>query len=170
MTACEKSICVPINRIIKYDTYEDHQLPALRWLYMFVQQADLLTAIEIAHLKFFEYSRYGNTADTIVPLGIPWTVFTPLTFEISTRDYVVYISLPAGIVDPPAPTDPSVQIHKTPIVEAYVRTFTEITDGYQDLIDEFKRDLENDNRSFNNTGVYINFLNTNGLMQIVIVK
>ncbi|XP_055492372.1 uncharacterized protein LOC129697688 [Leucoraja erinacea] len=168
--ACKNSICLPLKKLIKYDTYEELYLPELRWLSTFVKGADLNTAIDIAISRFFKYSRFNNSADTVVPLSIPWSVYVPLTFEIPTSGFLVSISLPAGIVDPPAPNDPSVQLLQSPEVQSYVRTFTEKTEDYDQLIDEFKRDLEKDNRSFNNTGVYINWYNINGLMQIVIKK
>ncbi|XP_032876379.1 uncharacterized protein LOC116972901 [Amblyraja radiata] len=164
--ACKNMMCYAVTPDNEYDNYEEIQLTNVQWLYTFVSGKDLKTATKIALDKFFDYSRFGNAADTIVPISAAWAIYAPFENGKIKQEFSFFITLPLEVVSPPDPNDSSISVVFHPEHSGYVRTFEQKTEDYERLASELKKDLEKDGRVFNNKYVYIAWFNTQGLMQI----
>ncbi|XP_078256064.1 uncharacterized protein LOC144593822 [Rhinoraja longicauda] len=151
-------------------TYEEQSLPERQWLFTFINGTDFKTATEVALSKFYGYAQSSNAADTIVPISFPLAVYAPFENGVMKQEYSFFIYLPLEVQSPPDPKDPSVRVRHCVATKAYVRTYQEITEDYERLANEFKKDLENDHRSIYKYDVYIIWFNMRGLFQIAFLE
>ncbi|XP_038654692.1 uncharacterized protein LOC119966787 isoform X1 [Scyliorhinus canicula] len=137
-----------------------------------VHAVNFQSAIEIGLEKLFNYSRCGNVAGTVVPISAPWGVFGYLENGKIQQRFRVYLEILPEVINPPEPTDPTVETVFTPPVWFFARAFNKKVDEQQieERVTQLLKDLEQDNQPLKPTFFLIAFYNTHGLMGIAFEK
>ncbi|XP_078397474.1 heme-binding protein 2-like [Cetorhinus maximus] len=168
---CNESDCIEPAEVIQHMNYEEEEFLHFQWIGTMVHGMDLNSAIETGLDRLFNYSHFSNAAGTIVPISAPWVVSGYMENGTMGQALLISVTIVAEVINPPEPTDQTVQLGSMPADWCYIRTFDQKVDGqqYEGHVTEFQQDLEQDNRHFD-PGFIISFYNTHGLMQIAFRK
>ncbi|XP_078069765.1 uncharacterized protein LOC144494064 [Mustelus asterias] len=166
---CNGIGCTVPGKIIQHETYAEVKFHPMQWVETQVESMDALqTGLE----KLFNYSHFGNDAGTIIPLTAPWGISGRLDSGKLLPRFRVYIPIAPEVNNPPEPTDQEVNVRSKYDCSYFVRAFVQKVEVEQhpELVTEFLKDLEQDNRNFDRSYFDIAFYNTNGPMEIGFLK
>ncbi|XP_078397490.1 uncharacterized protein LOC144680394 [Cetorhinus maximus] len=168
---CDENDCTEPAEVIVDKNYEEEEFQHFQWARTTVTGMDMNRAIETGLERLFNYSHFSNAAGTIVPISAPWVVSGYMENGTMGQALLTSVMIVAEVINPPEPTDPTVQLGIQPTDWYYVRDFDQKLDGqqYEKLVTEFQQDLEQDNQHFDPRFI-IAFFNTHGLMQIAFRK
>ncbi|XP_072356715.1 uncharacterized protein [Scyliorhinus torazame] len=169
---CDQVDCLKAAVIIQDKNYDEAELEYRQWVHTEVDAVDIKSALPIGLDKLFSYARCGNVAGTVIPLAAPWGVFGYLKNGKIQQRFSVFVLIVPEVINPPEPTDPAVTLQTGPPVWYYSRVFDKKVDEQQteELVIQFLKDLEQDNQPFNSTFFAIAYLNTQGFMEIGVMK
>ncbi|XP_038654999.1 uncharacterized protein LOC119967051 [Scyliorhinus canicula] len=165
---CDADDCIRPVGIIEDKNYEEMEYKFRQRVETEVHAVNFKNAMEIGLEKLFNYSRCGNAAGTVVPISAPWGVFGYLENGKIQQRFRVYLQIVTEVINPPEPTDPTVETVFAPPVWYFVRGFDKKVDEEQieERVTQLLKDLEQDNQPFKGTFFGIGFFNTRGLMGI----
>ncbi|XP_072356453.1 uncharacterized protein [Scyliorhinus torazame] len=163
---CEKEDCLTPAVIIEDKNYLEAQFKKRLRVQTEVDAVDIKSALAIGLDKLFSYARCGNVAGTIVPLSAPWGVFGYLKNGKIQQRFRVFLVIVPQVINPPQPTDPTVEIVTAPPVWYYGRAFDTKVDEQQmeEHLFQIMKDLEQDNQSFDSTYFIMDIFTIDGLM------
>ncbi|XP_038654693.1 uncharacterized protein LOC119966787 isoform X2 [Scyliorhinus canicula] len=172
MNVCTEDDCILPAVVIKDKNYIEMEYRFHRRVETEVHAVNFQSAIEIGLEKLFNYSRCGNVAGTVVPISAPWGVFGYLENGKIQQRFRVYLEILPEVINPPEPTDPTVETVFTPPVWFFARAFNKKVDEQQieERVTQLLKDLEQDNQPLKPTFFLIAFYNTHGLMGIAFEK
>ncbi|XP_038654836.1 uncharacterized protein LOC119966954 [Scyliorhinus canicula] len=162
---CEANDCLIPSVFVEDKNYLEVQFKERKRVETEVDAEDIKSALAIGLEKLFSYARCGNVAGTIVPLSAPWGVFGYLKNGEIQQKFRVFLVIVPQVTNPPAPTDPTVEIVTAPPVWYYGRGFDTKVDEKQieEHLFQIMKDLEQDNQSFDSTYFIMDMFNTDGL-------
>ncbi|XP_078069624.1 uncharacterized protein LOC144493916 [Mustelus asterias] len=166
---CNGIGCTVPSRIIQYETYAEVKFHPMQWVETQVESLDdLQTGLE----KLFNYSYFGNDAGTIVPLTAPWGISGTLDHGKLLPGFRVYIPIAPEVNNPPEPTHHEVSLGSMDSHWYFVRAFVHKVEveQYTELMTEFLKDLEQDNRNVEERYVDIAFYSIYDQMEIAFMK
>ncbi|XP_038654959.1 uncharacterized protein LOC119967029 [Scyliorhinus canicula] len=119
-------------------------------------------------IKIANYSLGENAAGTVVPVFPPWGALGYLENGEVQQKFNVFIPIVPQVINPPDPTDPTIEIVIRPPTLYFVRGFDNKVDDEQIKVrvTQFMKDLEQDNQPFNRTTFTMAIFSTQGLMEI----
>ncbi|XP_078069764.1 heme-binding protein 2-like [Mustelus asterias] len=164
---CKHLHCLEPLTIIKGEKYDIMEFADLQWVETVVDGMNN-DAFQVGLEKLFNYSHFGNDAGTAVPASAPWGVIGTLkNGEIQSRCIVFLMFVPELEIIP-EPLDETVGIGGVPSNWFYVRTFEQKVEieQYPELVTEFMKDLEQDNKKFDDNLFVVATYSTKGLMEI----
>ncbi|XP_072356869.1 uncharacterized protein [Scyliorhinus torazame] len=163
---CNENDCQKPAEIIEDKNYLEAQFKKRLRVQTEVDAVDIKSALAIGLDKLFSYARCGNVAGTIVPLSAPWGVFGYLKNGKIQQRFRVFLVIVPQVINPPQPTDPTVEIVTAPPVWYYGRAFDTKVDEQQmeEHLFQLMKDLEQDNQSFDSTYFIMDIFTIGGLM------
>ncbi|XP_038654837.1 uncharacterized protein LOC119966955 [Scyliorhinus canicula] len=162
---CDENDCQKPSIFVEDKNYDEVQFKERKRVETEVDAEDIESALAIGLEKLFSYARCGNVAGTIVPLSAPWGVIGYLKNGEIQQKFRVFLVIVPQVTNPPAPTDPTVEIVTAPPVWYYGRAFDTKVDKKQmeERLFQIMKDLEQDNQSFDSTYFIMDIFNTDGL-------
>ncbi|XP_038654952.1 uncharacterized protein LOC119967021 [Scyliorhinus canicula] len=165
---CQDADCLEPVEAILGKNYNELEFDFRQWIATDAYGDNIQDAVDFNLMKFFNYSRCGNVADTIVPISAPWGFRGYLENGTVQQIFKVYTLIVPQVNDPPEPLDPTVKIGIGTPIWFYTRSFDHSfhPPEVKELVTQFMGDLEKDNQPFNRTTFIIAVFNTLGLMEI----